>query len=99
VFVCGCAARPKAYEVLFSKRTIRDDCAVYKNEQVHSFMDGICDNCQRTYTHDPNMRVKCRSNCFKTQVFEDCTSLYVTNMNPLVPRQSRRAADGYVVYY
>ncbi|KAI1711829.1 crustacean CHH/MIH/GIH neurohormone family domain-containing protein [Ditylenchus destructor] len=52
-------------------------CNIYENEPLHAIMDRVCELCHDMYSHqNPNMRMECRSDCFRSENFEKCLRLF-----------------------
>ncbi|KFD52289.1 hypothetical protein M513_06852 [Trichuris suis] len=96
----SCAARTydSIYRVSARGRPVVDknrdsmavgNCPIYKNEALHAVMDRICDECHNMFRHaDPNLRAKCRSNCFDNDLFTTCLAIFFPAME-LVPPVKR----------
>ncbi|KAI1732795.1 crustacean CHH/MIH/GIH neurohormone family domain-containing protein [Ditylenchus destructor] len=68
-------------------------CNIYENEPLHAIMDRVCELCHDMYSHqNPNMRVECRSDCFRSENFKKCLRLFkpsrTLRRNPKKTRQS-----------
>ncbi|KAL3107450.1 hypothetical protein niasHT_014167 [Heterodera trifolii] len=63
-------------------------CQLHANEELHSFVDQICEFCHEFFSHiHPNTRYLCRSDCFSTPTFKKCLSIFSK------PNRSRRSAQ------
>uniref|UniRef100_A0A1I7ZKZ8 Hyperglycemic hormone n=1 Tax=Steinernema glaseri TaxID=37863 RepID=A0A1I7ZKZ8_9BILA len=61
-----------------------EDCPIYRNSPLHVVMDRVCLMCHEMYSHErPNMRVECRSNCFRTEHFRKCLQIFMPADHPL----------------
>ncbi|KAK0396552.1 hypothetical protein QR680_001763 [Steinernema hermaphroditum] len=59
-------------------------CPIYRNEALHAVLDRVCLMCHEMFSHEqPNLRVECRSSCFKNQKFRNCLSIFAP------PRQNK----------
>ncbi|TMS37474.1 hypothetical protein L596_004397 [Steinernema carpocapsae] len=53
------------------------NCPVHRNEALHAVMDRVCEMCHEMFSHqNPNMRVDCRSKCFRNDQFRSCLYLF-----------------------
>uniref|UniRef100_A0A5S6QVE5 Uncharacterized protein n=1 Tax=Trichuris muris TaxID=70415 RepID=A0A5S6QVE5_TRIMR len=61
-------------------------CPIYKNEALHAVVDRICDECHDMFRNaDPNLRAKCRSNCFDNDLFTTCLAIFIPAMEMVPP--------------
>uniref|UniRef100_A0A1I7YA90 Crustacean hyperglycemic hormone n=1 Tax=Steinernema glaseri TaxID=37863 RepID=A0A1I7YA90_9BILA len=59
-------------------------CHIYRNEALHDMLDRVCLMCHEMFSHEqPELRVECRSNCFKNKKFQQCLSIFAP------PRRTR----------
>ncbi|KAI6175275.1 hypothetical protein M3Y97_00670500 [Aphelenchoides bicaudatus] len=53
------------------------ECKMVDNEAMLGLMNKVCELCHDMYSHtQPNMRVKCSSNCFRNKTFKKCLNLF-----------------------
>uniref|UniRef100_A0A915E7R0 Uncharacterized protein n=1 Tax=Ditylenchus dipsaci TaxID=166011 RepID=A0A915E7R0_9BILA len=52
-------------------------CKVHVNLPLYIVMDRVCELCHDFYSHEkPNMRMECRSNCFRSESYKKCLNLF-----------------------
>ncbi|KRZ70638.1 Uncharacterized protein T10_4592 [Trichinella papuae] len=82
------------YRIAKRSRTIREkpwemsagNCPIFQNEVLHAVVDRICDMCHEMFRNaDPNLRAKCRSNCFKNELFTTCLAIFNPTMELAPP--------------
>ncbi|VDK47435.1 unnamed protein product [Anisakis simplex] len=58
---------------------------IYLNQPLHAIMDRVCVICHEMFSHErPNMRVECRSNCFRSEHFRKCLDMFRPNQEAQV---------------
>ncbi|KAK0415840.1 hypothetical protein QR680_012152 [Steinernema hermaphroditum] len=56
---------------------IKQNCTVFKNQDLHVLLDRICLYCHDLFSHEnSNLRIQCRSQCFKSDLFRRCIALF-----------------------
>ncbi|KAK0419468.1 hypothetical protein QR680_014164 [Steinernema hermaphroditum] len=72
------AADTRMFMKSLSNKFDAEECAIYGNPPLHAVMDRVCLMCHEMYSHErPNMRVECRSNCFRTDNFRKCLQVFM----------------------
>uniref|UniRef100_A0AAF5I4B5 Uncharacterized protein n=2 Tax=Strongyloides stercoralis TaxID=6248 RepID=A0AAF5I4B5_STRER len=54
-----------------------EDCDIYRDKEFHLIVDAVCEACHEMFSQNfPNLRVQCRSNCFRNENFSSCLKIF-----------------------
>ncbi|KAI6177271.1 hypothetical protein M3Y97_00888700 [Aphelenchoides bicaudatus] len=86
------SAKPRSYFVKTKSNHLHvRRCSILSNGPLHKIMDNICNHCHEMFSHlNPNLRVDCRTGCFKSETFKNCLNIFSTYGSVLSPQASKQ---------